>query len=69
VRGGRETQRTLKATSVISWKPSESAGRWYRDVKPVKATLGRRLRFSGFICVSSSASSGLTYSVSVDRDD
>ena len=41
---------TLKATSVISWKPSFSSGRLYRAAKPLNAMLGRTVRFSGFIC-------------------
>jgi hypothetical protein len=41
---------TLKATFVISWKPSLSWGGLYREVKPLNAMLGRIVRFSGFIC-------------------
>jgi hypothetical protein len=41
---------TLNATSVMSWKPSESVGFWYLEENPLKAKPGRTVRFSGFIC-------------------
>jgi hypothetical protein len=34
----------------MSWNPSESTGRLYREENPLKAKLGSIERFSGFIC-------------------
>lgn len=50
---GYAVRRTLNGTSVISWNPSINSGRWYLEVKLVKANLGSIFLFSGFIYIGS----------------
>ena len=57
---------TLKATSVISWKPSLSSGFLYRDIKPRNAMLGRIMRFSGFIWETYQYTSSTCISITID---
>lgn len=42
--------RTSKSVLMISVNPSDSLGSRYLEAKPVKASLGKIVRSSGFIC-------------------